>query len=101
MLVPQEEVRRGSRFTAAASLLFGIVSLAVWWPVIFGTAGGFIPWTLITPLIGYGLGKGGTRSRWQSAARVGITLNSLAVLIALGYIILRASRGESILWLEP
>ena len=97
--LPEEE-RRPSRFSAVASTLFGVVSLAVWGPVVFGTAGGFIPWTLITPLIGYGLGRRAVLSPWRTMGRIGLCLNIIAVLIALGYLVLRAGRGESLFWLE-
>ena len=95
-----EETGRPMRFSAVASPLFGIVSLAVWGPVFFGTASGFIPLTLITPLIGFGLGRRGIRSGWPTLGRIGLWLNIAAVLIALGYLMLRASPGESLLWLE-
>ena len=95
-----EETCRPMRFSAVASLLFAVVSLAVWGPVFFGTASGPIPVTLIAPLIGYGLGRRAVRSSWPTLGRIGLWLNIAAVLIALGYLMLRASRGESLLWLE-
>lgn len=81
------------------SVLFGVVSVGVWGAVAAGHAHGFIPLTLITPLIGYGLGRKGRQSDWKKAAALGVALNTAAVTIFLMYVVYRAGSGESVIWL--
>ena len=95
---PVQEVYAPNVF-AAASMLLGVVGVGIWGAVAAGHAHGFIPWTLITPLIGYGLGCKGRASGWKKTARVGVILNVLAIAIFLVYVVHRAGSGESPIWL--
>lgn len=99
ILDTEEEQTYAPNVFAAASVLLGVVSVGVWGAVAAEHAHGFIPLTLITPLIGYGLGRKGRFSRWKTAASLGVALNTLAIAIFLMYVVYRAGSGESPIWL--
>ena len=97
--VGEEEQTYAPGVFAVASAAFGLVSVTIWGAVAAGHAHGFIPLTLITPLIGYGLGRKGRFSGMKKTAALGVALNVVAIAIFLMFVVYRAGTGESPFWL--